>query len=498
MHHRKFPAIAGILRVARATPFPVGVELSTSWVSRLTMYELLTPRQMAEADRLTIEAGIPGITLMEHAGRAVARAIRARFTPCRTLVLCGPGNNGGDGYVVARLLAQAGWPVAVAAFAAPKRGTDAALAAANWHGPSARFGARAAGRAELVIDAVFGAGLARDVDGVTAETLRAARRVVAIDVPSGVDGETGAVRGTAPQAALTVTFFRRKPGHLLLPGRDLCGEVVLADIGMPARVLTRIKPTAFVNGPALWKLRAASATDQKYARGTVTVYGGAMPGAARMAAMAARHGGAGLVSIAAPAEIETYRACEPGTIVLDGKLTDILTDERRCVWVCGPGLSPDLAGPVLTQLLAAKRMVVADAGALTAHAGKPAGLAGTAVLTPHEGEFTRVFGTPGANRMGAARAAAKLTGAVVVLKGSDTVVAAPDGRVAINNNAPPWLATAGSGEVLSGLIAARLAQGLAPFEAAASAVWLHGAAGAVAGEGMIAEDLLAAVGKVRQ
>jgi hydroxyethylthiazole kinase-like uncharacterized protein yjeF len=273
---------------------------------------------------------------------------------------------------------------------------------------------------------------------------------------------------------------------------------VLADIGMPARVLTRIKPTAFVNGPALWKLRAASATDQKYARGTVTVYGGAMPGAARMAAMAARHGGAGLVSIAAPAEIETYRACEPGTIVLDGKLTDILTDERRCVWVCGPGLSPDLAGPVLTQLLAAKRMVVADAGALTAHAGKPAGLAGTAVLTPHEGEFTRVFGTPGANRMGAARAAAKLTGAVVVLKGSDTVVAAPDGRVAINNNAPPWLATAGSGDVLSGLIAARLAQGLAPFEAAASAVWLHGAAGAVAGEGMIAEDLLAAVGKVRQ
>ena len=221
---------------------------------------------MAEADRLTIESGIPGTTLMEHAGRATARAIRARFPPCRTLVLCGPGNNGGDGYVTARRLAEAGWPVATAAFAAPTRGTDAAIAAASWHGPTARFGARAAGRAALVIDAVFGAGLTRDVDGVTAETLRAACRLVAIDVPSGVDGENGAVRGYAPQAALTVTFFRRKPGHLLLPGRDLCGDLVLADIGIPARVLGRIRPTASINGPGLWTLRAASAEDQKYAR----------------------------------------------------------------------------------------------------------------------------------------------------------------------------------------------------------------------------------------
>jgi hydroxyethylthiazole kinase-like uncharacterized protein yjeF len=347
-----------------------------------------------------------------------------------------------------------------------------------------------------VIDAVFGAGLTRDVDGVTAETLRAARRVVAIDVPSGVDGETGAVRGYAPQAVLTVTFFRRKPGHLLLPGRDLCGEVVLADIGMSARVLTRVKPTAFVNGPGLWQLRAPAATDQKYTRGTVTVYGGAMPGAARLAAMAARHAGAGLVSIAAESGIETYRASEPGTIVLDGKLGTLLEDERRKVWVCGPGLSPDQAGRVLAQLLAAKRVVVADAGALTAHAGRPGGLAGAAVLTPHAGEFARMFGDPGANRLGAARAAAKLTGAVVVLKGSDTVIVAPDGRAAINDNAPPWLATAGSGDVLSGLIAARLAQGLGAFEAAASGVWLHGAAAQVAGEGMIAEDLLAAVGRV--
>jgi hydroxyethylthiazole kinase-like uncharacterized protein yjeF len=459
------------------------------------MHELLTPRQMNEADRLAVEAGTPIITLMENAGRAVARAIRARFKPVRTLVLCGPGSNGGDGYVTARRLADSGWPVTVAAFAAPSGGTDAAAAASRWHGPTARFGARAAGRADLVIDAVFGAGLTRDVDGVTAETLRAARRVVAIDVPSGVDGQTGAVRGYAPQALLTVTFFRRKPGHALLPGRDLCGEIVLADIGIPARVLNRVKPTAFANGPALWQLRAASAADQKYARGTVTVYGGAMSGAARLASMAARHAGAGLVSIAAEQGIENYRAAEPGTIVLPGKLAALLEDERRHVWVCGPGLSPELAGAVLAQLVAAKRIVVADAGALTAHAGNPASLTGAAVLTPHAGEFARVFGDPGANRLGAARAAAKLTGAVVVLKGSDTIIAAPDGRAAINGNAPPWLATAGSGDVLAGIVGARLAQGLAPFEAAASAVWLHGEAGRVAGEGMIAEDLLAAIGR---
>jgi hydroxyethylthiazole kinase-like uncharacterized protein yjeF len=459
------------------------------------MLELLTPRQMAEADRLTIEGGIPGITLMDHAGRAVARAIRARFKPCRTLVLCGPGNNGGDGYVVARLLAQAGWPVTVAAFAAPKRGTDAAAAASRWRGPTARFGARAAGRADLVIDAVFGAGLARDVDGVTAETLRAAKRVVAIDVPSGVDGETGAVRGFAPQAALTVTFFRRKPGHVLLPGRDLCGEIVLADIGMPAKVLGRIRPSLFSNGPGLWTLRRPSATDQKYARGTVTVYGGAMPGAARLASMAARHAGAGLVSIAACDGVENYRATEPGTIVLDGALGPILEDARRQVWVCGPGLAPDPASKVLAQLVAARRTIVADAGALTAHAGAPASLAGAAVLTPHAGEFARVFGDPGTNRLAAARAAAKQTGAVVVLKGSDTIIASPDGRAAVNGNAPPWLATAGSGDVLAGIVGARLAQGLLPFEAAASAVWLHGAAAQRAGQGMIAEDLLAALGK---
>jgi hydroxyethylthiazole kinase-like uncharacterized protein yjeF len=453
------------------------------------MHELLTPRQMEEADRLTIESETPGIVLMENAGRAVARAVRARIAPCRTLVLCGPGNNGGDGYVVARLLAQVGWPVSLAATGAPRKGTDAALAAARWKGPAARFGARAAGRAELVIDAVFGAGLSRDVDGVSAETLRAARRVVAVDMPSGVDGETGAVLGFAPQAALTVTFVRRKPGHLLLPGRDLCGEVVVADIGTPAKCVARAKPTTFVNGPALWQSRQAGAMDNKYARGTVTVCGGPMAGAARLASMAARHAGAGMVFVAAE-NTEFYRAMEPGTIVLDGKLAVLLRDERKKVWVCGPGLGADNARRILPALIAAGRLVVADADCFTAFAGQPEAFRGAAILTPHTGEFSRVFGDPGRDKLAATRAAAKRTGAVVVLKGSDTVIAAPDGKAAINENAPPWLATAGSGDVLAGVAAAELAQGLQPFEAACRAVWLHGEAGRIAGEGLIAEDLL--------
>jgi hydroxyethylthiazole kinase-like uncharacterized protein yjeF len=466
------------------------------------MLDLLTPRQMEDADRLASESGIPGLALMENAGRAAARAIQARLRPCRTLVLCGPGNNGGDGYVVARRLAQIGWPVTLAATGAPKRGSDAAAAAARWHGPTARFGARAAGRADLVVDAVFGAGLARDVDGVTAETLRAASRVVAIDVPSGVDGETGAIRGYAPPAVLTVTFFRRKPGHLLPPGRDLCGELVLADIGIPDKILGRLKPDTFVNAPGLFTLRPPGPNDNKYTRGTVTVCGGTMHGAAVLAAQAARHAGAGLVAIATQSAA-AYVAAPPGLIILGAPLKTLLADERRKTWVCGPGLGPDLGKSILAALIAARRQIVADADALSAHANDPDALIGAAIITPHDGEFTRVFGDIGANRPHAARQAARRTGAVVLLKGSATIVAAPDGRAAITEHAPAWLATAGAGDVLAGLAAAHLAQGMPAFEAACAAAWQHARAATLAGPALIAEDLLprigqAAAGEVRR
>jgi len=455
--------------------------------------ELLTPREMGRADAASPGLGVPGPVLMANAGRAVARAAQARFQPCRTLVLCGPGNNGGDGYVAARLLAQQGWPVAVAALAPPRAGTDAAWAAAQWHGPIAPFAPDEASRAALVIDAVFGAGLARDVDGLPAETLRAARRVVAIDVPSGLDGATGAVRGFAPQAALTVTFFRLKPGHLLQPGRERCGEIVLADIGLPRAALEQAGPATFANLPELWPLPSLAPESHKYSRGHVTVLGGAtMTGAARLAADAARRAGAGMVTIAARGGGDVYRAGSPGLIVNEAPLDELLRDTRRHVWVCGPGLGADAARVALPALIAARRAVVADADAFSAFAGNPDAFRGATVLTPHAGEFARVFGAPG-DRLAAARAAAARTGAVVLLKGSDTIIAAPDGRAAINASAPPWLATAGAGDVLSGIIAGLLAQGMPAWEAAAAGAWLHGRAAALAGPGMVAEDLLPAL-----
>ena len=460
--------------------------------------ELLTPKEMAAADRLAAGFGAPGPALMEAAGRAVARAVVARFRPCRTLVLCGPGNNGGDGYVAARHLAQRGWPVAVAALAPPRPGSDAAAAAQGWRGPTLPFTPAEAARAALVIDAVFGAGLTRDLDAHTADVLAAAARLVAVDIPSGIDGATGAARGAAPHAALTVTFFRRKPGHLLLPGRLHCGQTMLADIGLPDAVLERIAPRTHVNTPALWRLPAPDARAHKYARGHVTILGGAaLTGAARLAADAARRAGAGLVSIAAPdpTAAALYRAGAPGVLVSEDPISALLTDPRRNVFLAGPGLGGGIAA--LPVLSAAGRGLVLDADALTACAGNPDLLRGASVITPHAAEFARVFGPPGADRLAAARAAATRSGAVVVLKGADSIVAAPDGRAAIAENAPPWLATAGTGDVLAGIIAGLLAQGMAPWEAAAAGVWWHGAAARAAGPGLLAEDLAPLLARTR-
>ncbi len=455
---------------------------------------LLTPEEMGRADAAAVAGGIPGERLMDAAGRAVARAAMRRFRPCRALVLAGPGNNGGDGYVAARLLDRAGWPVAVAALAPPRAGSDAAAAAARWRGPMLPFAPAEAARAGLVIDAVFGAGLARPVEGLVAETLAAAGGpVLAVDVPSGLDGATGQARGQVRRAAVTVTFFRLKPGHLLMPGRDLCGELVLADIGLPAAVLDGIGPRCWEDAPGLWRLPAHGVSAHKYSRGHVTILAGAgMTGAARLAAAGARRAGAGLVTLHAPDRTtgDVLRTGDPGVIVSEAPLATLLADPRRAAWVIGPGLpADDAALDALAAVSEAGRQVVADAGVLAAAAGRPERLCGAAVLTPHEGEFTRMFGPPGGDRLAAARRAAALTGAVLLLKGPDTVIAAPDGRAAINRHAPSWLATGGTGDVLAGILAALLAGGMAPFEAAAAAAWLHGDTAFRCNEGMLAEDL---------
>jgi NAD(P)H-hydrate epimerase len=471
---------------------------------------LLTPAEMAEADRLTIAAGTAGIALMENAGRAVADAISRRWSVRPAVALCGPGNNGGDGFVAARILAERGWPVRVVLLGdrAALKG-DAAQAASRWSGPVEPLRPGAIDGAGLVVDAIFGAGLSRPVDGVAGKTIAAlsASRLptVAIDVPSGIDGASGAVRGVAVAAALTVTFFRRKPGHVLLPGRLHCGETVVAPIGIAASVLDSIAPRTAADHPCWWEtaLPWPGPQSHKYTRGHALVAGGAeMTGAARLAARAAARIGTGLVTVAAPrSAYPIYAAALTGIIVrpVDGSddLSGLLADPRRNAALIGPGagVSPGTRDAVL-MILSAKKRTVLDADALSAFADDRgslfAALHHDCVLTPHEGEFARLFDRSG-SKLDRARRAACDSGAVIVLKGADTVIAAPDGRAAIAENAPPELATAGSGDVLAGMVLGLLAQEMAAFEAAAAACWLHGAAGTRVGAGLVAEDLIEAL-----
>jgi ADP-dependent NAD(P)H-hydrate dehydratase / NAD(P)H-hydrate epimerase len=321
-------------------------------------------------------------------------------------------------------------------------------------------------------------------------------------VPSGVDGASGAVRGIAPSCVLTVTFFRKKPGHLLLPARVLCGETLVADIGIAAEVLATIGPRVFENGPALWldAFPWPRIDGHKYGRGHALVAGGpVMTGAARLAARAAARAGAGLVTIAAPREaFAIYAAALAGIIVqpIDSlaDFTVLLADRRRNAILLGPGLGTGaMTGDLVRAALGTGRGVVLDADVFAAFAGRAGELAaaigGPTLLTPHEGEFVRLFGAIG-DKLASASLAAGKNGATVLLKGADTIVAAPDGWAAINTNAPPELATAGSGDVLAGIALGLIAQGMAPPLAGAAAAWLHGAAAARFGPGLVAEDLV--------
>ncbi len=466
---------------------------------------LLTSRQMAQADRLTVATGIPGIALMENAGRPVALAIMQRWAPRPVIVLCGPGSNGGDGFVAARRLAEADWPVRVALLV-PRdqlRG-EAAHHAALWRGPVEALTPAALDGAELVVDAIFGAGLSRALDGAAAQTLAAAaaRRmsVVAVDVPSGLMGDTGVDAG-AVAAMLTVTCFRKKPGHLMQPGRALCGEVVVADNGTPGSVFDQVEPDTFENDPALWAdaLPALKPDGNKYTRGHALVSGGyPTTGAARMAARAAARAGAGLVTIAVPeVALPVYAAALTSVMVSAvGDAADfdrLLSDTRYSSLLIGPGSGVGEATRArVLAILKTGRPTVLDADALSSFKDDPETLfraiTGPCVLTPHEGEFARLFDASG-DKLARARAAAKRSAAVIVLKGSDTVIAAPDGRAIVNANAPPALATAGAGDVLAGIVLGLLSQGMTPLLASAAAVWLHGAAATAFGSGLIAEDL---------
>ena len=343
--------------------------------------ELLTPAEMARADAAAIAGGVSGTALMEAAGRAVARAAQSRFRPCRTLVLAGPGNNGGDGYVAARLLERAGWPVAVAALGPPRPGSDAAQAAARWRGPMVPFAPAEVRRAELVVDAVFGAGLGREVDGLAAETLARRRRraapLLAVDVPSGVDGETGAVRGFAPRAALTVTFFRRKPGHLLHAGARAVRRGAARPISAcPLPCCPPSAPRAFRNGPGLWSPPVLTGGGHKYTRGHLTIVGGgAMTGATRLAAGAAHRAGAGLVTVAAPGrgrrgDLPRGRS-RHDRLDRAGRFAAGRRAPRRVAARPRPAADGGDAGRAAARHRRRSAPAVADAGALLACAGTP-------------------------------------------------------------------------------------------------------------------------------
>lgn len=480
------------------------------------MHELLTPAEMAECDRRTIEGGTPGKTLMERAGRAVADVVAARY-PLGThvVVVCGPGNNGGDGFVAARVLRDRGYPVRVLMLGSRQalKG-DAAEAAGQWTGPVEPLHSAALAGAGVVVDALFGAGLSRDLTGSArsaVESIAAAKApVIAVDLPSGIDGATGAQRGAAVRAAETVTFCRRKPGHLLLPGRLHCGRVTVAAIGISDATVAGVGPRTFGNELALWRdsFPVPRVESHKYARGHAVVVSGPMhaTGAARLAARAALRAGAGLVTVAAPkAAVPILASSLTAVMVREANgaagLRRLLADKRLNAVLLGPGQGVGRTTRDAVVVAAkARRALVLDADALTSFAGNSATLARhlagarAAVLTPHEGEFERLFAkdreiATAGSKLDRARAAARRMKAVVVLKGADTVIAAPDGRAAIGCNAMPWLATAGTGDVLAGIACALLAQGMPGFEAACAAVWLHSEAGSEAGPGMISEDL---------
>ncbi|ENS80893.1 bifunctional ADP-dependent NAD(P)H-hydrate dehydratase/NAD(P)H-hydrate epimerase [Brucella melitensis] len=486
------------------------------------MFELLTPEEMARADRLTMEGGIKdGFALMLAAGRAVADIAQHMFPQKQPVaVLCGPGNNGGDGYVAAQYLLEAGYEAVCFAAAPPRQGTDAMRASIFYKGQVRDLNEFSPVSFGGIIDALYGAGLARAVEGAQATVIDAVNAsglpVVAVDLPSGISGATGMALGAAMRAKATVTFFRKKPGHLLQPGRAHCSIIHIADIGIPDRILGEINPRVFENSPELWadSLPSPAVDAHKYSRGHAAVFSGAMhsTGAARLSAMAAARSGAGAVTLLSPPDALAVNAAHLTSIMVretrsQQDAAQFITDRKVTAAVLGPGYgNPAFARDYTKMLLSAAsgkagqfRGLVLDADGITAFENKPDELFDThrssataLVLTPHEGEFKRLFpdiAEDNTSKIDKARKAAMRANAVVIYKGPDTVIAEPGGLAVINSNGTPFLATAGSGDVLTGIVCGLLAQGMAPFAAACASVWVHADAARRFGHGLIAEDL---------
>ncbi len=478
------------------------------------MLELLTAEEMGRAEQLAIEGGTPSLTLMENSGRAVAEEVVRRYPRgSKVVVLCGPGNNGGDGFVAARFLRERGYQVRLALLGRTEDLTrDAKEMARRWDESIEPMSLQCVNGAQIIIDAIYGAGLRDNIEGIPAQMIEEVTQrnlpVVAIDVPTGVDATRGDIKGMAFKATATVTFFRRKTGHVMLPARLYCGDVRAVDIGIPASVLADIAPRNYINDPDLW-LRyfpRLKIDGHKYDRGHAAIVSGPMEstGAARLAARAALRVGAGLVSVATSKAAFYINAAQLTAIMVaaydnPSLLGETLASRRVNAVLMGPGagISQDTRD-LAASALAMDAAVVIDAEGLTSFEENPEelfaqirGRPSPVVLTPHEGEFKRLFPEidPAASKLERALAAAELSGAVIILKGPDTAIVTPDGLAAISENGVPWLATAGSGDILSGLVAGLLAQDMPAFDAAAAAVWTHNEVAHAFGPGMISEDM---------
>ena len=443
------------------------------------MRPILTAAAMRAAEQAAIDGGATVEQLMERAGAALAEAAHRFAGPRPTLILCGPGNNGGDGYVAARHLKARGVAVRVAALSEPKAAA-AQWARSQWDGEVETLSQDTKG-APLLIDALFGTGLKRGLDDpvsvMLSELAHEAVVTIACDLPSGVDSDSGDELGPLHSVDLTVTFGALKPAHRLYPAMHKCGRVVLADIGIEA--------SADWHEIAVPVLPPLDPGGHKYSRGLVHVLAGTMPGAIALSATAAARAGAGYVRVSTSRAIDGLPAA---VVQLDSAEVN---DPRIGCLLVGPGMGD--VPQLLTLALTSKAPKVIDADAIS-QLGDPERLRGQdAIITPHEGEFGTLFGKIAGSKAERALAAAKASGAVVIYKGPDTLVASPDGRLGFAPPAPAWLASAGTGDVLAGMVAAMRARGLPPFEAACAAVWLHGRAAEIAGPQMIADDLADAI-----
>lgn len=480
---------------------------------------ILTTEQMAKADQMCIselvKIGRSGADLMEEAGLSVVREIERVGRGRKILVLCGPGNNGGDGFVIARHLSRSGWQVQLALLGKVNDlREDAAKMAERWEGEIENIYQTCTEGLDVIVDAIFGTGLSREVAADLKEFFENINKSdavkIAVDIPSGIDGNTGKILGSAIRADHTITFCRLKPAHVLYPSREICGEVTIADIGIADHIVQKSNPDIFVNCPSLWqnKLPKFSGNFHKYDKGHAVIVGGDKihTGAGRLAAMAAIRVGAGLVSISSPDDALDINAAHLTSIMIR-KRTEIISDlenEKLNCWCIGPasGVNDETKADVI-GILEAGRNAVLDADALSVFKDNPELLYkklsknGRAVLTPHAGEFARIFpGVKKLDKLSAAKKAARLTNSVILYKGADTVIAEPGGRAVISKNAPPFLATAGSGDVLAGLICGLIAQKMNVFDAACAGQWIHSECANEFGEGLISEDLLSIISRV--